>query len=144
MRVLTPLAVGLVILAAACSSGDNNAVEGAADQAKETTEAAQAAADQVAADAQSATVDVAEAIRTGEPVTLAGKSGCGHCSFNIGTSCSAAMQTADGQIYILDNVDQKSKLFEDRKSGMNLQIAGVVTEKDGVRHLAVDSYEIIM
>jgi hypothetical protein len=85
----------------------------------------------------------AEAAATeGVEVTLAGTLGCGHCNYHVGSSCSAAVKTADGKIYILD-VDEDSELFTQRQSGKAVTVVGMSRAgSEGVNHLDVASYEL--
>lgn len=71
--------------------------------------------------------------------TLSGELGCGHCAYNVGESCSAALKTASGEIYILDNADEP---FQKRFDGGTIEVVGTVTEKDGQKHVAVESYQM--
>lgn len=61
----------------------------------------------------------------GQEVTVSGKLGCGHCNYHVGTTCSAALQTADGGIYVLD-VAEDSEWFQDRYDGLDLKVTGKV------------------
>ena len=85
-------------------------------------------------------IEAASAPTEGE-ITLVGNLGCGHCTYHQGTSCAAAIQTDDGTVYLLD-VDSDSDLFTKRFDGGEVKIVGVVSERDGERHVAVASYEM--
>lgn len=76
---------------------------------------------------------------SGMVIQLTGKMGCGHCNFQIGETCSAAMQTADGKIYVIDGVAEDSELFKNRMSGKEITVAGVVKEVGGVAHIDAKS-----
>ena len=80
---------------------------------------------------------------SGDMVTLVGTSGCGHCNFHKGESCSAAMKTADGNIYILDGVDHDSEMFQKRMDGIQVKVTGVVAERAGDNHVTVHSLEML-
>jgi len=142
-------AVGDVVDEAGEAVGDvaENVAEGAEAAVDKAGDAANAIGDKMegAADAAKGAIDgAADAAKSIAPVSLAGTTGCGHCDFHIGDSCSAAMKTADGTIYILDGVDPESKLFTDRQNAMNVKVVGVVKDgADGAKHVAVASSEIM-
>lgn len=71
--------------------------------------------------------------------TISGELGCGHCNYEVGESCSAAIKTASGEIYILEDAQE---LFDKRFDGGTVEVAGTVVEKDGTHHMKVDSYEM--
>lgn len=80
----------------------------------------------------------AEMLATGTEITLNGNMGCGHCNFQIGTSCSAAMKTADGHIVIFDNVPATTEMFQKRMEGAAVTVQGVVSyDAAGVAHMAL-------
>jgi hypothetical protein len=135
MRTLIALAVPLLILTAGCSSRTDSSDDAAART--ETDAAAETATTPAPA------TDMADAPAPGTEVVLTGNLGCGHCTFHIGTSCAAAVQTADGGIYILRGVEQDSELFQQRKSGKEVRVVGTVSEgEDGTRFLDLESYQM--
>lgn len=69
--------------------------------------------------------DAQVAHTVGDAVKLSGTLGCGHCNFSTGDGCSAALQTTDGVVYILD-VDQGHEAFQNRMDGGSAQVAGAV------------------
>lgn len=71
--------------------------------------------------------------------TVSGELGCGHCNYDVGEGCSAAVKTASGEIYILEDAQE---LFDKRFDGGTVEVAGTVVEKDGVHHMTVSSYEM--
>ena len=99
----------------------------ASDSHNAETPAADTHADTHAADHSAADADVAAAAyAVGDEVTLAGTIGCGHCNFSAGEGCSAAVQTADGGIYILD-VEESSEAFQARMSGKPVEVVGTIS-----------------
>lgn len=76
-------------------------------------------------------------------VTLEGTLGCGHCAHSIGTSCSAAVQTADGKVYILQEMAAGSEPFDQRFGQKTIRVTGSVVETEGVAYVKVDSYEML-
>lgn len=77
----------------------------------------------------------AHVIPAGTEVTLTGTVGCGHCTYQIGNSCSTAMKTSDGIVWILDGIGPGNELFENRFDAGEITMAGVVSYVDGVAHL---------
>jgi hypothetical protein len=86
-------------------------------------------------------VSTAPTLAPGE-VQLAGTLGCGHCNFHTTSECAAAMKTANGDVYVLDGVTEKSPLFENRMKGGNITVIGNVLEADGSKHVAMTSFEM--
>lgn len=87
-----------------------------------------------------ATAEGAQAamLPTGSEVTLNGNMGCGHCNFQIGTTCSAAMKTADGHIVIFDNVPATTEMFQKRMEGAAVTVQGVVNyDPAGIAHMTL-------
>lgn len=77
----------------------------------------------------------AHVIPAGTEVTLTGTVGCGHCTYQIGNSCSTAMRTSDGIVWILDGIGAGNELFENRFDAGEITMAGTVSYVDGVAHL---------
>jgi len=77
----------------------------------------------------------AHVIPAGTEVTLTGTVGCGHCTYQVGNSCSAALKTSDGIVWVLDGIGAGDELFENRFDGGEVTMAGVVHYVDGVAHL---------
>jgi hypothetical protein len=78
----------------------------------------------------------------GGEMTLSGELGCGHCTYQVGTSCSAAVKTADGTVYILE-VSDSSELFTERLSGKQVTVVGSMHAHGGEEnHVTVASYEM--
>jgi hypothetical protein len=126
MKVLS--LVTILCLAVGCASGEkpNGGAKAPAQNAyNEQTSAAPAATSGQPA--------------SGTVVQVTGKMGCGHCNFHIGETCSAAMQTADGKIYVIDGVAEDSEVFKNRMSGKEITVAGVVKEVDGISHIEAKS-----
>lgn len=78
-----------------------------------------------------------------EATTLTGTLGCGHCTHQMGTGCSAALQTADGTVYILDGMGAGDMPFDERFSGAQLKVVGQVAENEGTHFVKVDTAEKI-
>jgi hypothetical protein len=76
-----------------------------------------------------------------DEVELAGKLGCGHCAYKTGKSCSAAFKTADGKVYVIENAEKS--VMDARIKGGDIKVTGVVTEKDGVRHVHASKQELV-
>lgn len=129
MKYLTTFAALTLLLIAGCSGG------GSKDQAADNAANGNMTADQTQmAETPKEAVDSAQeaAAKTelasmpeGQEVTITGKLGCGHCNYHVGTSCSAAVQTAEGGIYVLD-VAEDSEWFENRYDGLDLKVTGTV------------------
>jgi hypothetical protein len=131
MRTLL-IALLAIFALAACSSGGG-------DSATQET----ATADQTTADhATEAPAEVAAVeVKTGE-VELAGTLGCGHCSHGIGDGCSAAVQTADGAIYILEEMAAGDEPFDQRFDGKQITVRGTAVERDGVGYITGVTFEL--
>lgn len=120
-----------VFALAACSSGGSDS---ASEQA---TEAQDAATTQDAGEAEIA----AASVMTGE-IEIAGTLGCGHCTHGIGDGCSAAVQTADGAIYILEGQGAGDEPFEQRFDGKQITVRGTSVERDGVGYVTVATFDL--
>lgn len=129
MKYLTMFTALTLLLIAGCSGGGSS--EKAADNAKTGTAAGEHTS---VADMPKQAIDSAKeaaakteiaSLPEGQEVTVSGTLGCGHCTYHVGTSCSAALQTADGGIYVLD-VAEDSEWFQDRYDGLNLKVTGKV------------------
>ncbi len=136
MRKLLISLLALFALAACSSGGSDTATQDAA-QTPATTEAATEAATPAAE-----TTEIAVAsVKTGE-IEIVGTVGCGHCTHSIGEGCSAAVQTADGAIYILEDVDEGDEPFEQRFDGKSITVRGVSVERDGIGYITVAGFEL--
>lgn len=83
------------------------------------------------------------AAAAGTPVTLAGTLGCGHCNYEKTAECAAAIQTANGDVYVIDGVTVPSPLWSAREARKQAQITGTVAKsEDGLMHLALTSYQL--
>ena len=131
MRKLLISLLAIFALAACSSGGGDNATQ---ETAAEATEAA--------AETTETTAEVAAApIQTGE-IEIAGTVGCGHCTHQIGEGCSAAVQTADGAIYILEGVGEGDEPFEQRFDGKMITVRGESVERDGVGYVTVAGFDL--
>lgn len=139
-RLLTLGAALVCVFTVACGSGDSGTAKDtpAADTGKADTgdhgSMAAKTTDSMAAGGETH----AEMLPTGSEITLTGNMGCGHCNFQIGNSCAAAMKTADGNIVIFDGVSHESEMFQNRMDGAEVTVAGVVSyDETGVAHMAL-------
>lgn len=138
MRKLLISLLALFALAA-CSSGNGDTATGEAARTPATIETITPPAE--TAEATETTEAVAASVQTGE-IEIVGTIGCGHCTYSIGESCSAAMQTADGAIYILEDLGEDDEPFEQRLDGKSITVRGVSVERDGVGYITVASFEL--
>ncbi len=128
-RTLTALTFVSLVVVLGCGDGDSQ---------KTTTRDSQRAAEATRQQVESSTKPVET-----EQVTLVGTRGCGHCTFHKGESCAAALQTADGKVYILDGFDSDSEMFQNRMDGAKVKVTGVLTQRGADTHVAVASHEIL-
>ncbi len=82
---------------------------------------------------------------TGTPVTLTGLVGCGHCNFQKTEHCSAAIQTAGGEVYVIDGVTTDSEIWKLREeNAKNCEVVGPVAKgEDGLNHIKMTSYKVL-
>ncbi len=117
---------------------------GSTEQARTTAEAeepAQTESSQDIAAATPAKVKAPEGIELAS-MALEGKLGCGHCSFQAKEECSLAMQTADGEIYMIEAGDRQEELMDKRLDEPEIKIAGRVGEVEGQKVIYTDSVEL--
>ena len=132
MRKLLISLLALFALAA-CSSGGGDTATQEAAETPAVTETATPPAE---------TTEIAAAsVQTGE-IEIVGTVGCGHCTHSIGEGCSAAVQTADGAIYILEDVGEGDEPFEQRFDGKSITVRGVSVERDGIGYITVAAFEL--
>jgi len=127
LRTLTALCA--ILLFAGCGGNSGNDQEAAHEAANEAT--------------QESAALVAPASYDGEAVTLEGSLGCGHCTHHIGTSCSAALETADGTVYILDGMKEGDAPFDQRFDGLTLKVVGQTAMNGDTHFVKVESFEEI-
>lgn len=120
-----------VFALSACSSGGSETASQAADTA----------ADHAAATATTDVGTQVASVKTGD-IEIVGKLGCGHCDHAIGETCSAAVQTADGSVYILEGLGAGDELFESRYGGKEVTVRGVSVERDGVGYVTVATFDL--
>jgi hypothetical protein len=118
-----------------------------AQTAPASTESAPASSETqpAAGEAASATSGAAAtgALVEGSHVSLAGTTGCAHCTFKVGTECATAVKTASGDIIVLDGVPKDSELFTNREASRNIQLTGIVVASgDGLRHVKMESFQV--
>lgn len=126
------LALVFAVALAGCQGSGKQATEEAApaSQATEQAQGQPAAQTTPAAEGQ---------------VTLAGNVGCGHCNFGKTSECSSAIQTADGSVTVIDNVDPTHELWKLREENMKpAEVTGAVAQgPDGLQHIQMTSYKIL-
>lgn len=133
--ILSITSVVLVFAWAGCSKNAPGEHQEAASQHGDT-HAGQSDA------SQTTTADASEATPSGDEVVLAGTLGCGHCNYHVATECAAALKTASGDVYLIDNADKDSDLFQKRYDGIQVSVNGTVSEMDEVKHIAMTSHTI--
>ncbi|HWN80509.1 MAG TPA: hypothetical protein VNM87_00290 [Candidatus Udaeobacter sp.] len=128
------LALGLVLLAAiaGCQSTSHQEAQAPAEKSAE-----HAATETAPAQTQTAAA--------GAPVTLTGNVGCGHCNFGKTSECSSAIQTADGNVTVIDGVAHDSELWKLREENMKqAEVTGTMAQgPDGLQHLQMTSFKIL-
>jgi hypothetical protein len=75
-------------------------------------------------------------------VNLAGKLGCGHCTFHAKDECSLAMKTADGTVYMIEAGAEQQALMDKRYDEPAVEVAGRVSEVDGQKIIYADRVEL--
>jgi len=128
MRILATLSILALLFLAACS-----AEKSSSDSAATTDD--HAGADH-SHDTETASHDHATA--SDDAMVLVGTVGCGHCTYQVGDGCSAAIKTAEGDIYILD-VEEDAEVFNDRYSGAEISVEGTVDSSGDTPIVAVAS-----
>ncbi len=121
--LLTLFIIALLAVAAGCSSeGESQQASGdATNQGTKQHSAVEAAREAVAK-------TEARQLEEGAEITVAGTLGCGHCTYHVGESCSAAIQTTDGAVFILD-IAEESEWFQNRYDGTTLEVTGKVQHR---------------
>jgi len=123
------LIVSAAVLAAGCASQESGEPAAKADAPAPATEPAPA---------------VMQTMSGGmELATVSGAMGCGHCNFQLTPACAAAVQTADGTVWILEGVDEQSELFQHRKDLGMVHVTGTQRTDADMSYLAVSSYEVV-
>lgn len=64
-----------------------------------------------------------------EETTVEGKLGCGHCNYEVGKGCSAAIKSADGKVYLIDKPSKE--MMKARMKTPEAKVTGKVENKDG-------------
>jgi len=137
MRMLLIALLAIFALAACSSGGSDSATQDTEQAATEATDDHGHGAD---GDHDHAEV-AATPVMTGE-VEIAGTLGCGHCNHGVGDGCSAAVQTADGAVYILEEVGEGDDPFEQRFDGKQITVRGTAVERDGVGYVTVATFDL--
>ena len=131
------IALLAIFALAACSSGGGDSATHETEQAA-TTHETEAATDHAA---EGGAEVAAAPVMTGE-VEIAGTLGCGHCTHGIGDGCSAAVQTANGAIYILEELGAGDEPFEKRFDGGQITVRGTSVDRDGVGYVSGATFEL--
>jgi len=118
------LLASAAILAAGCASQESGETAHPAEKA--ATEAP--ATDAVLAGAEMASVT--------------GTMGCGRCTSDVTPACAAALETDAGVVWILEGVDDSSRLFKDRGDLGVVTVTGTKRAEGGLHYLKVASYEV--
>ena len=126
------LALFLALTLLACSGANES------EPAAETHDDAMAQTE-VEAEAQPEMQAVQYAV--GDKVELTGVAGCGHCSYHVTESCSMAMTVGD-VVYILDGIQEDTEAFNQRSSGKEISVVGVLTDAGDPKHIQVESHQI--
>ncbi len=104
---------------------------------------AEPAAESAVVETAEAPIEAVTALAAGEgEVLLVGTMGCGHCTFELGAGCAAAMKTADGVVYIMEGIAGGHELFDDRLSEKPITLVGKASEADGTNHVTVRDYRL--
>ena len=124
----------------------DKAGDAAKDMADKAGDAAHDMADKVQDAAKDMHADAHAALQTLDNghVMLVGTTGCGHCDFKMGNSCSAAVKTANGSIFIIDGVESSDPLFQNRQEGMKVKVEGKLAHAADGHHIELVSYEKVM
>ncbi|RKZ11324.1 hypothetical protein DRQ53_03835 [bacterium] len=143
MRILLFSLLAVFALAACSSGGSDTASQepAATETAADTETTASPAGEHVGEGGTEATVTTVASVQTGE-VEIAGKLGCGHCTHSIGEGCSAAVQTADGAVYILEGLEAGDEPFEQRFGGKTITVRGSSVERDGIGYVTVAGFDL--
>ncbi len=101
--------------------------------------------DETHSQAASETAPAEGAPAEGSMVTLTGTVGCGHCNFGKTEHCSSAIQTAAGELYVIDGVGQDDELWKLREeNAKQCEVSGTVTKgEDGLMHVTMSSYKVL-
>lgn len=134
--LLAGLALGLV----ACSSEtESDAKTAAQDAAKSAEKTMEHAANTAAEVTEKVADQAAKILPVGQEIELSGTMGCGHCNYQVGNSCSAALQTADGTIVIIDGVSHDDDLYKNRFDQDEVSFKGVVSYDGDQAHFKMTS-----
>ena len=105
-----------------------------------TTEKAEETADHSSpADKDAHAHDTPAATEMAEATTLEGKLGCGHCNYKVGNECSLAMQTASGEVFLIEATQNQEELMAQRYDQPAVKVEGKVSEVDGLKVIYTDS-----
>jgi hypothetical protein len=132
--------IGIAVLGLAIGCGQSG--EKAADQTAANTADDHAAMDDAAEVAATPGMMEVPADAEMASITVEGNMGCGHCTFHVKDSCSLAMKSTDGTVYMLEAGDQQEALMETRYDEAAVLVAGRVAEVDGQKIIYTDTVEL--
>ena len=143
MRRVMLMLIGVVVLglAVGCGQGGEQAGEQAADQTAAVADDHAGMDDAAEVAATPGTMEV-PADAEMAAITVEGNLGCGHCTFHAKETCSLAMKSTDGTVYMLETGDQQESLMETRYDEAAVLVAGRVAEVDGQKIIYTDTVEL--
>ena len=83
----------------------------------------------------------AEEGKKSNEVTLQGKIGCSHCTYDVAKKCGVSFKTDDGKVYTLEKPSKE--LMAARTDGGTIKVTGTVQEKDGKLYVAASKAELV-
>ncbi len=134
--LLAGLALGLIACSGETQSDAKTAAQDAAKSAEETMEHATNKAAEVTGKVAD---QAAQILPAGREIELSGTMGCGHCNYQVGNSCSAALQTADGTVVIIDGISHDDDLYKNRFDQEEITFKGIVSYDGDQAHVKMTS-----
>jgi len=119
--LLIPMVLAITGLALGC---------GTTDKAEETA---------TPADEPAQTQETPATTEMAEATVIEGKLGCGHCNYKVSNECSLAMQTASGDVYVIEAAENQEELMAQRYDQPAVKVEGKVSEVDGLKVIYTDS-----
>jgi hypothetical protein len=132
------LAAALAIAAWGCGGGASKERAASEDS---TPAVDQAAADAGEVEATPARIPVPEESEAAR-VSLSGKLGCGHCTYHVKDSCTLAMKTDGGEVYLVQAGTRQEELMGKRYDDLSVLVTGRIGEEDGFKVVYADSVEV--
>jgi hypothetical protein len=125
-RLALSYAVTLLLVASAgCGGGDS-------------TEKAEVESSQAMA-----SMDAARHGALGQLASFEGKLGCGRCTYEKSTTCSPAVQTADGEVYMIEAGARQDELSTHRLDRPEVKISGRVSEVNGQKVIYAENVVLV-